>query len=265
MGDCRASAIRTPVWLSKQVFYCLKEGGFINIDKSSPKPTRNAQAETAALIDMPYQDGPGPTSGTVNNPEGSNQYQKVDNGYVRNHYPHDASISRPRGNSSEYLRQCILKKHPEALDEIGDGLTYTSVRQAKALGEHGGDRKSEEYQEYNCTLENEYKGQGNNAEKLTRRIARDRPDILRLSRLGWTQSEIADVVGLDRSHVSRKVCEIPELVKHTLSRLSSGIPVDVVAQDARMPNMANVPCGPTVTFWRHDSDMASSRHNSIIR
>ena len=80
----------------------------------------------AAMIEKPIQDQDGVIKGTVHNPLGNNQYSKVDNRHENNGYPPE----RQRGTSTEYLRQRLLKEHPEALDQIGKGREYKTVTEA---------------------------------------------------------------------------------------------------------------------------------------
>jgi hypothetical protein len=78
-----------------------------------------------ALIDEPTGKRGG-QKGSINNPNGNNQYHKVDESYVRTIHPKQ----KQAGNSREHLRRLILAEHPEALDEIGKGKQYKTVTEA---------------------------------------------------------------------------------------------------------------------------------------
>jgi len=58
--------------------------------------------------------------------------------------------------------------------------------------------------------------------------------IYRLNALGWTQQEIAEVVGLNRTSVSRKLCNLENLLKLTKSLLERGDSVADVAEKLRI-------------------------------
>ena len=73
------------------------------------------------------------------------------------------------------------------------------------------------------------------ADIKARRTEQERSIIMRLDRLGWTQQEIADVVGSDQTTVSKKLCNIPELEIFIKNRLTSGIPPLDVAEQTPLP------------------------------
>lgn len=84
----------------------------------------------AAKIDEPVGERGAPV-GTVNNPEGlggKSHKTEIDKPYARTNYQN--GDTKQFGNSSAYLRQELLKKHPSALDEIGKGKTYATVTEA---------------------------------------------------------------------------------------------------------------------------------------
>jgi len=56
-----------------------------------------------------------------------------------------------------------------------------------------------------------------------------------LRRLGWTQKEIGEAMGLDRSRISKLMCEIPESVKGTKTQLAKAHQIDEVAEAYNMP------------------------------
>ena len=58
--------------------------------------------------------------------------------------------------------------------------------------------------------------------------------VLTLDRLGWTQAEIAEVIGVTHQRVSQFLQEIPDLVKLAKTQLDSGLPVEEVADRNRI-------------------------------
>ncbi len=55
-----------------------------------------------------------------------------------------------------------------------------------------------------------------------------------LTRLGWTQEEVGEAVGVTQGRVAQILLEIPDLVKLIISRLQSGIPVEEVAEQSNI-------------------------------
>lgn len=68
-----------------------------------------------------------------------------------------------------------------------------------------------------------------------RRKEQQRAIIMRLDRLGWTQEEVAQVVGVTQQRVAQLLQEMPELAKLVKSVLASGIPHLEVAERFNLP------------------------------
>lgn len=79
----------------------------------------------------------------------------------------------------------VEAKAGETIAQVRERTTQERAKQAKPLAEHGGDRKSEGEK---STLQSNLDGQGNRASYLTRRIARDRPDVLERMKAGEFKS-----------------------------------------------------------------------------
>jgi len=98
------------------------------------------------------------------------------------------------------------------------------------------------------------------ADILARSREQKKYTAYRLHRLGWTQEEIGQVIGIDQGHVSRILCEFPELEKGIKALLSSGLSHAEIAQrfgmspilvwavdmdgrdDAQQPGLHTHPC-----------------------
>ncbi len=69
----------------------------------------------------------GAPEGTVNNPNGSNQYRKPKDNYdTHNNYPKQYDT----GTSTAYLEKRLKRDRPEVLSEIGKGKKYKTVNEA---------------------------------------------------------------------------------------------------------------------------------------
>ena len=68
-----------------------------------------------------------------------------------------------------------------------------------------------------------------------RRKEQQRAVIMRLDRLGWTQEEVAQVVGVTQGRIAQILLEMPELAKLIKSVLASGIPHLEVAERFNLP------------------------------
>jgi DNA modification methylase len=68
-----------------------------------------------------------------------------------------------------------------------------------------------------------------------RRKEQQRAIVMRLDRLGWTQEEIGDVVGVEQRTVGRNLDETAELRESLKTVLASGIPHSEIAERYKLP------------------------------